>query len=200
MELKAFSYFQTLGELLAGTLATNRRHEELPLENALQQAVSLILSDEALIEKRKIMIIGNGGSAAIASHVHNDLCKAVGLKAIVFDEPPLLTALSNDHGYEVAFERLVELWAEKGDLLIAISSSGNSDNILRAVRMAHHKECPVITFSGFKPENSLRKLGDLNFYVPAQSYGLVEVSHMALTHYLTDRAMSERATALKGAL
>ena len=68
MDTKALTYFQTLGELLSGTIATNHhRHKELPLDDALQQAVSLVLPDETLIEKRKIMIIGNGGSAAIAS-------------------------------------------------------------------------------------------------------------------------------------
>ena len=138
------------------------------------------------------MIIGNGGSAAIASHMHNDLCKAVGIRAIIFNEPSLLTALSNDHGYGCVFERPIELWADSGDLLLAISSSGQSENILRAVRASLAPGCQVITLSGFKSDNPLRGMGHLNFYVPAQDYGLVELVHSGLTHFLTDRSMTSQ--------
>ena len=139
---------------------------------------------------RKVMLTGNGGSAAIASHMHNDLCKAVGVRALVFSEQPLMTALANDHGYECVFERPVQLWAEPGDLLITVSSSGKSQNILRAVKASSDMRCQIVTLSGFRPDNPLRQMGDINFYVGSDIYGYVETAHAALAHFITDRAAS----------
>lgn len=139
------------------------------------------------------MLVGNGGSAAIVSHMQNDLCKAVGVRAMVFNEPPLLTALSNDHGYGCVFERPVDLWAESGDLLLAISSSGQSENILRAARSAKARGCQILTLSGFLADNPLRGMGHLNFYAPSQVYGYVELVHSVLAHFLTDCAVTSQA-------
>ena len=180
-------YLEKLSGLLRETKVTDREGTPLSLEEGATRAVEMILS-----VPHKIMLIGNGGSAAIASHMQNDLCKAVGRRAMVFNESPLLTALSNDHGYESVFEKPVELWAEPGDLLIAISSSGRSENILRAAQVSRQGGCQIVTFSGFRSDNPLRQLGDLNFYVASETYGHVEVTHMALTHFLTDCAMSVR--------
>ncbi len=119
------------------------------------------------------MITGNGGSAAIASHMQNDLCDSGAMAAIVFNEPPFLTAISNDHGYENFFETATGLWAQEGDVLIAISSSGRSKNILKAVEFCLAKGVKVITFSGFEERNPLRPLGHLNFYVASREYGMV---------------------------
>ena len=120
--------------------------------------------------------------------MQNDLCKAVGVRSLVFNEAPLLSALSNDLSYAAAFEVLVDLWAEDGDALIAISSSGQSENIIRAADAAKKKGCSVITLSGFKSNNPLRNRGLINFYVPADQYGFVELGHSILTHYLSDAA------------
>jgi D-sedoheptulose 7-phosphate isomerase len=136
------------------------------------------------------MLIGNGGSAAIVSHVQNDLCKQAGIRALVFTEPPLLTALGNDCGYDSVFELPVELWASSGDLLIAVSSSGRSENILRAVHAATLQGCQIVTLSGFQADNPLRCMGDVNFYVPAHTYGFVESAHMALAHCLIDHVVA----------
>lgn len=166
---------------------TQRDGSRLLLDQSMDSASGLILSVKG--HSGKVMLIGNGGSAAIASHAHNDLCKAAGIKAIVFNEQPLLTAISNDDGYNTVFERPVRLWAEKDDVLLAISSSGKSENIIRAVTVALETGCRVVTFSGFRADNPLRRMGEVNFYIPAENYGYVEVAHMALIHYLTDRAM-----------
>ena len=180
-------YFTALSDLLRSVQATDNRGVLLPLDEGAKRAVNLILSVRA--ESGKVMLIGNGGSAAIASHMHNDLCKAANVRALVFSEPPLLTALSNDDGYGSVFERPVELWAMPGDVLLAISSSGRSENILRAVRKSTERRCEVITLSGFDADNPLRRMGVINFYVPSRVYGHVEVVHSALAHYLTDSAM-----------
>jgi D-sedoheptulose 7-phosphate isomerase len=141
----------------------------------------------------KALLIGNGGSAAIVSHVHNDLCKSVGVRAIVFNETPLLTAVANDHGYHEVFCRPLELWADRHDLLIAVSSSGESANIVNAATLAKQMGCRVVTFSGFGADNRLRKIGDVNVYVPASSYGHVEMVHSVIAHCISDLASTRGA-------
>jgi D-sedoheptulose 7-phosphate isomerase len=154
------------------------------------EGLSLIISHLHRVKKtgKKVMIIGNGGSAAIASHLQNDLCKAAQIRAMVFTEPPLLTALTNDISYNAAYRELVNLWADKEDMLFSISSSGRSQNILDAATAARNHGCnPIITISGFLPENPLRNMGDLNIYVSSKEYGYVELAHSVLTHYISDQ-------------
>ena len=189
------SYSRQLSELLLGMQANDREGGPLPLDEGATKAVDIIQSVES--SSGKVMLIGNGGSAAIVSHVQNDLCKAVGVRALVFNEAPLLTALTNDEGYVHAFERCVNLWADPGDLLLAVSSSGQSENILRAVNAAKARGTTTITLSGFDPDNRLRQLGDLNFYVSSHVYGHVEMAHHVLTHFLTDYVVMAGSEAVK---
>ncbi len=196
VHVSAVNYFQQLSRLLLATQITTLHEEVLSLDEGAEAAANVLRSVRS--NSGKVMLIGNGGSAAIASHMQNDLCKAVGVRALVFNEPPLLTVLSNDHGYECVFERPIGLWADAHDLIVAFSSSGRSENILRAVRAAAMRGCKVITFSGFQPTNPLRQMGAVNFYVASQAYGYVEVAHGALAHFLTDccsTRMSEEASA-----
>jgi D-sedoheptulose 7-phosphate isomerase len=156
----------------------------------LDEGLSLIVDNLKKIKKahNKVMIIGNGGSAAIASHFQNDLCKAAQIRAMVFTEAPLLTALSNDISYTAAYRELVNLWADKEDMLFSISSSGSSQNIIDAVYTARDRECsPIITLSGFLPDNTLRNIGDINLYISSKEYGYVELTHSALTHFISDQ-------------
>ena len=188
MILKANSYFQKVFECLSGTQVTNYNGKVLTLDEGGEQAAQIIIG--LLVTSNKAMVIGNGGSAALASHTHNDLCKALGVPSLVFTEVPLLTAFTNDDGYAVAFEQQVNLWAKLGDLLIAISSSGRSENILRAVKAARRQGSQLLTLSGFSADNPLRSLGDLNFCVPVEDYGYVESAHALLLHFFTDGAIS----------
>lgn len=185
---KLTEYCNNLSSLLSQSEVTDQHGGTMPLDEGAGNVVNMILSVK--LDNRKVMVIGNGGSAAIASHTQNDLCKAVGVRALVFDDTSLLTALSNDHGYGCVYERPIKLWAEKGDLLIAISSSGQSENIIRAVKAAEKYGCGIITLSGFKPDNPLRAMGSINFYVPVADYGYVESAHAILTHFFTDNAMT----------
>lgn len=182
----ATSYVRSLSDVLLSTQVTDGNGTRLPLDEQANKVVDMILAVKSA--GKKVMLVGNGGSAAIASHMHNDLCKSVGVRAIVFHELPLLTALTNDHCYECVFERPLELWGDPGDLLFAVSSSGQSENILRAAQAALARGCQVITLSGFNSGNQLRGMGHLNFYVPSQSYGYVEMAHSVLAHFLTDCA------------
>ena len=126
----------------------------------------------------KAIVVGNGGSAAIASHVSVDLTKNAGIRAVNFNEADLITCFANDYGYEQWAAKAVEQYGDVGDVLIAISSSGQSKNILNACEAARRVKCAsVITFSGLSPENPLRRLGDENFWVDSRAYNLVELTH-----------------------
>jgi D-sedoheptulose 7-phosphate isomerase len=181
------AHFKHLYDLLLTMQVTDRSGMALSPDEGVSQAVEAILGVGT--RPGKVMVIGNGGSAAIASHMQCDLCKAVGVRAMAFSETPLLTALTNDHGYQCVFERPAALWADAGDLMVAISSSGQSDNILRAVRAAAGRGCRLITLSGFSAANPLRQLGDINFYIASSDYGYVEAAHAAVAHFLTDSAV-----------
>ena len=135
-------------------------------------------------QKGKIIFIGNGASASISSHMAVDFWKNARIKAMAFNDAVLLTCISNDFGYDQVFARPIDVFAHPGDILFAISSSGSSRNIIEAVRAARRRKVKIITFSGFLQNNPLSKLGDLNFYVPASRYGLVEVIHHSLCHYI----------------
>jgi D-sedoheptulose 7-phosphate isomerase len=187
--IEANKYFKNLFDLLQNTQVTDNHGKTLPMAKAVDWAVDKMQNFRK--QRGKVILVGNGGSAAIVAHMHNDLCKSAGVRAMVFHETSLLTALSNDISYQEAYEWSICQWAEPGDLLIAVSSSGGSENIIRAVKAAKAKKCDVITLSGFKENNPLRGLGNINFYIPNEDYGFVEVAHMAIGHYLTDASTSE---------
>ena len=111
-----------------------------------------------------------------------------GVRALAFNDAAALTCLSNDFGYEYVFAKQIEAHARPGDLLIAISSSGRSRNILAAVHQARLSGCRVITCSGFDDDNELRRLGDVNLYVRSHAYGVVEIAHLTLCHAMLDLA------------
>lgn len=182
------NYIKNLASTAQEAQVTDKHGCSLSLDDAAERVVQMILHLKTTTGK--VMVIGNGGSSAIASHTQNDLCKAVGVRGIVFNEQPLLMALANDDGYDTVFEKPIVLWAESGDLLIAISSSGQSQNILRATRAAIANQCDVITLSGFSSNNPLRTMGNVNFHVASDIYGHVETAHSAIIHFLTDRAAS----------
>ena len=140
----------------------------------------------------KVFFIGNGGSAAIASHMAIDFWKNGGIPATAFNDSSLLTCISNDFGYKHVFEKPIEMFANKQDVLFAISSSGKSKNILNGLKSARQKQCLIITLSGFGKRNTLRSLGDLNFYVPSNSYGFVEIIHLSICHCILDTIIKYR--------
>ena len=128
-------------------------------------------------QQRKIVIAGNGGSAAIASHCAVDLTKNAKIRCVTFNEVNLVTCLANDFGYPWWLQKALEFYAEPGDLVILISSSGRSPNLLNAARYAAANGLTVVTFTGFAPDNPLRALGALNFWVESRAYNVVEMTH-----------------------
>ncbi len=182
-------YFKNLGKLFSEIQVTDGKGKTVDLTAALEDSIRMVTS---LDPGNKVIIIGNGGSAAIASHIVVDLWKNGGIRALAFNDFSLLTCVGNDFGYPYVFSKPIEMFADKGDVLIAISSSGKSDNILNGVKAAESKGCRIITMSGFKPDNPLRFMGELNFYVPSMSYGYVELTHNALCHCIVDVIVEKR--------
>ena len=152
----------------------------------------LIRMKEMLLEVKergnKVIVSGNGGSAAIAGHIAVDFTKQAGIRTVNFNEPNLITCFANDYGYERVFEKAVEFYGDSGDLLILISSSGSSQNVVNAAKRANELKMGVITFSGFNSDNPLGQTGDINFWVDSKAYNIVEMTHhiwlLALVDYI----------------
>ena len=136
-----------------------------------------------------IFFIGNGGSSAIASHMTADFMKNGGMNTYSLYDNALTTCMGNDYGYEYVFSRPLEFLIREGDLLVAISSSGNSANIVNAVRVAKEKNAEVLTLTGFKEDNQAKQLGDYNLYVPCMEYGIVESIHNLILQEIVDIIM-----------
>ena len=141
----------------------------------IQVKDALVASSE---DGKKAIIAGNGGSAAIASHISVDLTKNAGIRCINFNEADLITCFANDFGYERWVEKAVEFYGDEGDVFLAISSSGSSENILNACGAAQEKKfSKVITLSGMNSENPLREIGDINLWVNSKAYNHIESIH-----------------------
>jgi D-sedoheptulose 7-phosphate isomerase len=180
-------YFDTLARAIREVEVTDAAGKPIMVEDAFTRVrKSAHTTHDA---GKKILFIGNGGSAGIASHLAIDFTKNGKLRSLAFNDPSALTALGNDLGYENVFAKQIEYHATPGDMVIAISSSGKSPNILAGVATARKRECEVVTFSGFTDTNDLRKSGDVNFYVRAVEYGFVEVAHLSICHAILDLDM-----------
>lgn len=178
------SYFDELGRALTAVRVSDDEGRPLDIQLGFEW-----LADTARATHKagnKVILIGNGGSAAIASHHAIEFLKNGGIRALALNDPAALTCLSNDLGYANVFSEQMKMQGLPGDLLIAISSSGQSVNILKAVEVARANRMKIATFSGFQPDNLLRGRGDVNFYVNSNQYGFVEVAHHALIQAILD--------------
>ena len=180
-------YFDTLNKAILETECSNGDASAITLDDAFTNVREL--AHGAHDRGNRIIFIGNGGSAGITSHLAIDFCKNGGLRSTALNDSSALTCLGNDLGYENVFAKQIEWHAREGDLLIAISSSGKSPNILNGVGVAKECGCKVVTCSGFDADNPLRRCGDVNMYVRSNEYGFVEVAHLALLHAILDLDM-----------
>jgi D-sedoheptulose 7-phosphate isomerase len=153
--------------------------------------VGLAALCDRLTELRKagqsLYLVGNGGSAGVASHSATDFFNVAKLRAVTLHESSLLTCMANDYGYENAFARMLSQMMNPGDIVIAISSSGKSMNIRNAADQATRSGAYVVTLSGFSAENPLRPLGDMNIWLDSSDYGFVEIGHQFILHNISDR-------------
>lgn len=146
-----------------------------------------IFESVALVKKSKrIFFIGNGGSNSICSHMMEDFAKILNYPTFAFSDAALITCFANDYGYENAMAEWLKRHFNEGDLLVAISSSGNSPNINNAVDFVKKINGQIITLSGFKSNNKLIEKGTINFWLDASSYGIVECYHQTILHIILD--------------
>lgn len=165
--------------------------EKLDTEAAIMHVYDLLL--ELRIRKGSLYLVGNGGSASVASHSVTDFLNVARIRATTLHESSLITCMANDYGYENAFARILSTLAQPGDALIAISSSGKSSNICNAAAKVRELGGSVITLSGFAAENPLRVLGDINVWLDSSDYGMVEIGHQFVLHNIADRLRLENA-------
>jgi D-sedoheptulose 7-phosphate isomerase len=172
---------------LTDTQVTDALGNSLEQQQALEHLCAF--SRDISLNSKKQYLVGNGASMAFSDHMAVDWSKNGKVPTHAFSSPCLLTALGNDIGIAQLFASAISTYADKDDMLVAISSSGNSENILEAIKAARVKQMRVVTFSGLQPDNRSRMLGDLNFYVPAKTYGIVECAHQLLIHMWLDHYM-----------
>lgn len=174
--------FQALLDNCAFTDATG---QTLGIETGIQRAMQYLRAIRT--QGGRLYLIGNGGSASVASHAATDFMNVVKLRAHTLSDPSILTCMTNDYGYENAFARMLSQVAGKGDALIAISSSGKSQNIRNAAMTVKQIGGVVITLSGFDRDNPLRSMGDLNIWLDSKDYGFAEIGHQFVLHNIADR-------------
>lgn len=139
----------------------------------------------------KIIIAGNGGSAAMASHVAVDLTKAADVRSVTFNESDLITCFGNDFGYENWISKAIDYYHYRNDAVILISSSGQSQNIINAAKRSIELDLPLVTLSGFASDNPLRNVGNINLWVNSNSYNIVEMTHHTWLVSLIDAFIEE---------
>ena len=147
---------------------------------------SVELIQECKKNKGKTYIIGNGGSASIASHVSVDFAKVANVPSNTFNNANLITCFANDYGHENWVKEAVKAYTQKNDILILISSSGTSNNIINAAKYCNENNIPLITLSGFDKSNPLAKLGDVNIHINSNNYNYIEMSHHIILVSIVD--------------
>jgi len=181
-----------IGKCLQALSVSSGDTSYIPADEAFGKWTDLAIHIRS--QKNTVFLIGNGASASMASHVAADLAKNAHLHTEVFTDMSLITAIANDVSYDEVFAEPLLRRLKKGDMLVAISSSGQSRNILQAVATAKNLGGIVITLSAMKTENPLRREGALNLYVPAQTYGIAETCHAAILHYWIDKIILQKQT------
>ena len=170
-------YIQSLQETL----------NHLPVED-IEEAIGIL--HEARLNNRQVFIMGNGGSAATASHFACDLAKntrkegwplfrVIGLT----DNMPLFSAYANDEGYENVFSQQLASLIQPNDIVIAISASGNSPNVLKAIELANNVHAVTIALTGFDG-GKLKPMADVSIHVPSDNIEQVEDIHLAMEHLI----------------
>ena len=152
--------------------------------NLIDQSVQLI--QKSIHNKSKVYIVGNGGSASIASHVSVDFAKVARVPSSTFNNSNLITCFANDYGYENWVVEAIKAYTNINDLIILISSSGTSKNIVNAAQYCKDNNIDLITLSGFTKNNPLSTLGNVNFHIESTEYNYIEMSHHIILVALVD--------------
>ena len=170
----ALSWLRKLAKLLEESTC---RHQGTSVSLDIGLKALLEIWSRQVAEDRSVFWIGNGGSAALVAHVSQDLVNKCGIRSLTFNDPALITCMSNDYGYDQVFKRPLLALAREQDVLMAVSSSGMSKNIVDAARAALEIGMDLVTFSAFSAENHLHKLqSTLSFHTPTETYGHAELT------------------------
>ena len=153
-------------------------------DNLFNKSINMIKKTDK--KKGKVYIVGNGGSASIASHVSVDFAKVARINSSTFNNANLITCFANDYGHDNWVAEAIKAYTNKNDMMILISSSGTSKNIVNAAKYCKKNSIKLITLSGFKKNNPLSKYGDINFHVNSNQYNFIEMSHHIILVYLVD--------------
>ena len=188
------TYITDLIKKLEQTKVYINTKKELAYDIGMQELVACFTKHKQ--EKSQIFFIGNGGSSAIASHMTADFMKNGGMRTYSLYDNAVTTCMGNDYGYAYVFSRPLAFLGQENDLLVAISSSGSSQNIVNAIHVAKTKKMEVITFTGFLPDNPSKQMGDINVYVPSEKYGVVESIHNLMLQQTVDLIMERDGVSL----
>ncbi len=185
MDDYGIKYFSLIHEGLNNTVVTDREGKKISLDKGLEIWCKKAL-DTRDINNGLIFFCGNGASASMAEHMSHDWFQNAKINTTTCAEISHITAISNDIDYDHVFSYRVKRILSEKDILVGISSSGNSPNILNAIQAANDNNAFTISVSGKQSNNSIRKMADLNFYVPLDTYGEVESAHAVLLHTVLD--------------
>src|SRR5947209_8110379 len=193
---------------IVNTLAQRRKTLDVALGQLVTRALTLTEVATQLVETlrrgRKVLVAGNGGSAAQAQHFAAELVGRFKRERMPYavlsltTDTSILTAIANDYGYQDVFARQVCAFGQPGDVFIAFSTSGESENLLRAAQAGHERSVSVVAITGDCP-SSLESLADITVRVPVVDTALVQEMHMMVTHVLCDIVEAELATSQKEA-
>jgi D-sedoheptulose 7-phosphate isomerase len=185
----AFStrYLKTLSMALSSTEVFDRAGLSQTIDSSLDGLVEAVRRTQK--SNHCLWFAGNGASAAMSSHMALDFSKNARVRSLALNDAASLTAIGNDLGFEHIFGQPLQWHGVKGDGLVLVSSSGTSPNMLAAAEVGRQKGMWIVTLTGLNEDNPLRRLGDLNYFIDARSYGIVECSHQVLLHMWLDRLM-----------
>ena len=150
----------------------------------IDKSVELIL--ECKKNNGKVYIVGNGGSSSIASHVSVDFAKVANVPSDTFNNANLITCFANDYGHDNWIKEAIRAYNKPNDMLILISSSGTSKNIVNAAKYCKDNKISLITLSGFDINNPLAQLGNVNIHIPSEKYNFIEMSHHIILVSIVD--------------
>ena len=162
------------------------------IKNLLDEVDSNLISDSVKLINLtrnngfKTYIVGNGGSSSIASHVSVDFAKVALIPSSTFNNSNIITCFANDYGYENWVKESIKAYCYKDDLMILISSSGTSKNIINAALYCKKNNIKLITLSGFEKKNPLSNLGNINFHVNSKDYNFIEMTHHIILVSIVD--------------
>jgi D-sedoheptulose 7-phosphate isomerase len=185
MDLTLQARVEQFTQVLVSTQVTNEQQKICDTETQIKQLQERLAQLKK--DHKNLYIVGNGGSAGVAAHAVTDFFNVAKICATTLHESSLLTCMANDFGYENAIARMLGQLLNSGDIVIVISSSGNSLNMRNAASVATQTGAYVVTFTGFSSENPLRQLGHVNFWLGSNDYGFVEVGHQFILHNIADR-------------